>query len=50
MQEVGQAPGPWLSLHEVVGSVLTGLSKERELSSAKPDDGHSSQPALPAGK
>jgi len=29
MQEVGQAPSPWVSLHEAVGNVLAGLSKER---------------------
>lgn len=49
MHAVGQAQGPWLPLHEVVGSVLKELSKERKalpLSEAQADQ-RRTEPTLP---
>ena len=46
MEEVGQAPSPWVPLHEAVGNVLAGLSKGRtSLASAEQHNGPSAQPA-----
>lgn len=46
MGAVGQADGPWLPLHEVVKTVLSGLGERKAL--RKPDQ-HKTAPALQVG-
>lgn len=40
MHAVGQAQSPWLPLHEVVGSLLRELSKERKALPLSGDEAH----------
>jgi len=49
MHAVGQAQSPWLPLHEVVGSLLRELSKERKALSLPGAEADQRRPGTSSG-